>query len=60
MGLCVLQVPLVPFVPGASILLNVFLMLKLSALTWLRFTIWLAAGTGQAPTHISAPTQGGR
>ncbi|XP_037392185.1 cationic amino acid transporter 4 [Pygocentrus nattereri] len=38
------QVPLVPFVPGASILLNVFLMLKLSALTWLRFTIWLAAG----------------
>uniref|UniRef100_W5KCS5 Solute carrier family 7 member 4 n=1 Tax=Astyanax mexicanus TaxID=7994 RepID=W5KCS5_ASTMX len=38
------QVPLVPFVPGASILLNVFLMLKLSLLTWLRFTIWLAAG----------------
>ncbi|XP_026801642.3 cationic amino acid transporter 4 [Pangasianodon hypophthalmus] len=38
------QVPLVPFVPGASILLNVFLMMKLSPLTWLRFAIWVAAG----------------
>ncbi|XP_076126478.1 cationic amino acid transporter 4 [Alosa pseudoharengus] len=38
------QVPLVPFVPGLSILLNVFLMLKLSPLTWIRFTVWLAAG----------------
>ncbi|KAL2092150.1 hypothetical protein ACEWY4_011948 [Coilia grayii] len=38
------QVPLVPFVPGASILLNVFLMLKLSPLTWIRFTVWVAAG----------------
>ncbi|XP_027023837.1 cationic amino acid transporter 4 [Tachysurus fulvidraco] len=38
------QVPLVPFVPGVSILLNVFLMMKLSPLTWLRFTIWVAAG----------------
>lgn len=38
------QVPLVPFVPGASILLNVFLMLKLSALTWVRFSVWLVAG----------------
>ncbi|XP_030621506.1 cationic amino acid transporter 4 [Chanos chanos] len=38
------QVPWVPFVPGASILLNVFLMLKLSPLTWIRFTVWVAAG----------------
>lgn len=42
---CEIQVPLVPFVPGASILLNVFLMMKLSPLTWLRFIIWVAAGT---------------
>lgn len=41
----VIQVPLVPFIPGFSILLNVFLMLKLSPLTWIRFIIWLAAGT---------------
>ncbi|XP_056585483.1 cationic amino acid transporter 4 [Triplophysa dalaica] len=38
------QVPLVPFIPGFSILLNVLLMLKLSPLTWIRFIIWLAAG----------------
>ncbi|KAI1900897.1 hypothetical protein AGOR_G00054570 [Albula goreensis] len=38
------QVPLVPFIPGASILLNVFLMMKLSPLTWLRFAIWLTVG----------------
>ncbi len=41
----IIQVPLVPFIPGFSILLNVFLMLKLSLLTWIRFTIWVAAGT---------------
>ncbi|XP_028853023.1 cationic amino acid transporter 4 [Denticeps clupeoides] len=38
------QVPLVPLIPGLSILLNVFLMLKLSPLTWVRFTVWVAAG----------------
>ncbi|XP_073723745.1 cationic amino acid transporter 4 [Misgurnus anguillicaudatus] len=38
------QVPLVPIIPGFSILLNVFLMLKLSPLTWIRFTVWVAAG----------------
>ncbi|XP_048855922.1 cationic amino acid transporter 4 isoform X1 [Brienomyrus brachyistius] len=38
------QVPLVPFIPGTSILLNVFLMLKLSPLTWVRFIIWLVVG----------------
>ncbi|KAL0979490.1 hypothetical protein UPYG_G00185800 [Umbra pygmaea] len=38
------QVPLVPFIPAASILMNVFLMLKLSPMTWVRFTVWLAAG----------------
>ncbi|XP_034025562.1 cationic amino acid transporter 4 [Thalassophryne amazonica] len=38
------QVPLVPLSPGASILINVFLMIKLSALTWLRFTVWITVG----------------
>ncbi|XP_067862180.1 cationic amino acid transporter 4 [Heptranchias perlo] len=38
------QVPLVPLVPAVSILLNVFLMLKLSLLTWVRFSIWIAVG----------------
>ena len=38
------QVPLVPLTPGASIFINVFLMMKLSFLTWIRFTIWIAIG----------------
>lgn len=38
------QVPLVPLTPGASILINVFLMMKLSALTWIRFTVWIGVG----------------
>ncbi|XP_029020059.1 cationic amino acid transporter 4 [Betta splendens] len=38
------QVPLVPLTPGASILINVFLMMKLSPLTWIRFTVWIAVG----------------
>ncbi|CAF93130.1 unnamed protein product, partial [Tetraodon nigroviridis] len=38
------RVPLVPLTPGVSILINVFLMMKLSFLTWIRFTIWIAIG----------------
>ncbi|XP_068617006.1 cationic amino acid transporter 4-like [Brachionichthys hirsutus] len=38
------QVPLVPLTPAASILFNVFLMMKLSKLTWLRFIVWLIIG----------------
>ncbi|XP_070760508.1 cationic amino acid transporter 4 [Enoplosus armatus] len=38
------QVPLVPLTPGASILINVFLMMKLSPLTWIRFTVWIVIG----------------
>ncbi|XP_024131989.1 cationic amino acid transporter 4 [Oryzias melastigma] len=38
------QVPLVPLTPGASILINIFLMMKLSLLTWIRFTVWIAVG----------------
>ncbi|XP_058387967.1 cationic amino acid transporter 4-like [Diceros bicornis minor] len=38
------QVPLVPLTPALSILLNIVLMLHLSSLTWLRFSIWLLIG----------------
>ncbi|XDB58952.1 hypothetical protein AB1E18_012357 [Capra hircus] len=38
------QMPLVPLIPALSIVLNFCLMLKLSYLTWLRFTIWLLMG----------------
>nr|XP_008509720.1 PREDICTED: cationic amino acid transporter 4-like isoform X4 [Equus przewalskii] len=35
------QVPMVPLTPALSILLNVFLMLHLSYLNWLRSSVWL-------------------
>ncbi|CAL8298753.1 unnamed protein product [Arctogadus glacialis] len=36
--------PCVPFVPAAAMLVNVYLMLKLSAITWIRFAIWCLLG----------------
>lgn len=36
--------PCVPFVPAAAILVNSYLMLKLSSLTWARFSIWCLIG----------------
>ena len=38
------RVPLVPLVPIAAILACVWLMLNLTALTWIRFLIWMAIG----------------
>lgn len=36
--------PCVPFVPVAAILVNSYLMLKLSLLTWARFAVWCLIG----------------
>ncbi|XP_035509601.1 probable cationic amino acid transporter [Morone saxatilis] len=36
--------PCVPFVPAAAILVNSYLMLKLSPLTWARFIVWCFIG----------------
>lgn len=36
--------PCVPFVPASAMLVNVYLMLKLSAITWIRFSIWCFIG----------------
>ena len=35
---------LVPWLPAASILTNVFLTTKLSVETWVRFSVWMGAG----------------
>ena len=37
-------VPCVPVLPLASIMVNVFLLLKLTYMTWIRFAVWLVIG----------------
>lgn len=38
------KVPLVPYLPGISIIANTYLILKLSWETWIRFAVWMAIG----------------
>ncbi|AXG80935.1 amino acid permease [Streptomyces paludis] len=38
------RTPLVPYVPAASVLASVWLMLNLPAETWLRFGVWMVLG----------------
>lgn len=39
------QVPLLPFLPVASLFINVYLMMQLDRGTWMRFAIWMVIGT---------------
>lgn len=57
------QIPLVPLSPALSIVLNIYLMLKLSYMTWLRFAIWLLLGecsSGSMTSGGPCLLQGGR
>ncbi|XP_011633303.1 high affinity cationic amino acid transporter 1-like [Pogonomyrmex barbatus] len=44
-GLCA-RVPLVPFLPGISILINIYLMMTLDKQTWIQFSVWIVIGLG--------------
>lgn len=33
-----------PWLPGISIMINIYLMIKLDILTWIRFCIWISIG----------------
>lgn len=39
--------PCLPFVPAFAMLVNIYLMLKLSTVTWIRFAVWCFVGESQ-------------
>jgi len=38
------KVPLVPFIPALSIILNIYLMVSMDAATWAKFCLWMLIG----------------
>ena len=44
MILTIFQVPLTPYLPAISVFVNIFLMMRLSEATWVRFAVWMAIG----------------
>lgn len=45
-------VPCVPILPLASIMVNIFLLLKLKYMTWIRFAVWLIIGRWKQSPYL--------
>jgi hypothetical protein len=45
--------PGLPFVPAIAVMVNIYLIFKLSILTLVRFTVWMAIGTVHKPTSAA-------
>lgn len=46
------KMPLVPFLPLASMFINIYLMMELNPATWMRFAVWMAIGESPAYSCI--------
>uniref|UniRef100_A0A8B9FH60 Solute carrier family 7 member 14 n=1 Tax=Amazona collaria TaxID=241587 RepID=A0A8B9FH60_9PSIT len=49
--------PCLPFVPAFAMLVNIYLMLKLSTVTWIRFAVWCFVGESQVHFCPTATAQ---
>ena len=48
--------PGLPFVPAIAVIVNIYLIFKLSILTLVRFTVWMAIGTAQTLPRADSVT----
>lgn len=46
------KVPLVPWLPLVSMFVNIYLMMELSQVTWVRFLIWMVIGKSRPQSYL--------